>query len=160
MLKTQLPGLFFKPVQVHRQLANLLMQLADQLLLVLRAGLPGLEQFGHERWTPKIRPRVKFDFRRFAVDKKEQTYESKTETTQCGLQGQSGIRSPGGAQNGRATGARVRGASGASHAVAGDDSGSHARTVRARAARHGGPGAVDRPTASEDWPADGGPGLA
>src|SRR5271157_5869075 len=51
---------------------------------------------------PKIRPRVKFDFRRFAVDKKEQTYESKTETTQCGLQGQSGIRSPGGAQNGRA----------------------------------------------------------
>jgi hypothetical protein len=41
------------------------------------------------RWTPKIRPLVKFDFCRFAVDKKEQTYESKTETTQCGLQGQS-----------------------------------------------------------------------
>ena len=34
------------------------------------------------------------------------------------------------------------------------------KTVRARAARHGGPGAVDRPTASEDWPDDGGPGLA
>jgi hypothetical protein len=39
------------------------------------------------RWTPKIRPLVKLDFCRFAVDKKEQTYESKTETTQCGLQG-------------------------------------------------------------------------
>jgi hypothetical protein len=39
------------------------------------------------RWTPKIRPRVKMDFRRFAVDKKEQTYESKTQTAQCGLQG-------------------------------------------------------------------------
>jgi hypothetical protein len=50
-----------------------------------------------ERWTPIFRPRVSFDFCRFAVDKKEQTYESKTETTQCGLQGQSGIRSPGGA---------------------------------------------------------------
>ena len=52
---------------------------------------------GQQRWTPIFRPRVSFDFCRFAVDKKEQTYESKTQTTQCGLQGQSGIRSPGGA---------------------------------------------------------------
>ncbi len=111
-------------------------------------------------WTPIFRPLVKFDFCRFAVDKKEQTYESKTETTQCGLQGQSGIRSPGRAENGRAIGARICGASGASHAMAGDDSGSHARTVRAGAARDGGPGAVDRPVAPEDWPTDGGPGLA
>ncbi len=80
-------------------------------------------------WTPIFRPQVSFDFCRFAVDKKEQTYESKTEKTQCGLQGQSGIRSPGGAEDGRAIGARVCGASGAGHAVAGDDSGSHARIV-------------------------------
>jgi hypothetical protein len=80
-------------------------------------------------WPPIFRPQVSFDFGRFAVDKKEQTYESKTETTQCGLQGQSGIRSPGGAENGRAIGARVCGASGAGHAVAGDDSRSHARIV-------------------------------
>src|SRR5208337_2438065 len=111
-------------------------------------------------WTPIFRPQVSFDFGRFAVDKKEQTYESKTETTQCGLQGQSGIRSPGWAQNGRATGARVCGASGAGDAVAGDDSGSPARTVRAGAAAHGGSGTVDRPVASEDWPTDGGLGLA
>ncbi|MGP8199516.1 MAG: hypothetical protein ACLQU4_08455, partial [Limisphaerales bacterium] len=39
-------------------------------------------------WTPIFRPLVKFDFCRSAVDKKEQTYESKTEKTQCGLQGQ------------------------------------------------------------------------
>src|SRR5271170_4171028 len=113
-----------------------------------------------QRWTPIFRPRVKFDFCRSAVDKKEQTYESKTKTAQCGLQGQGGIRSPGGAENGRATGARVCGASGASHAVAGDDSGSHARTLRAGATPDGGPGAVDRPVASEDWATDGGPGLA
>src|SRR5271155_6001116 len=89
--------------------------------------------FIEQRWTPIFRPQVSFDFCRSAVDKKEQTYESKTQTTQCGLQGQSGIRSPGGAQNGRAIGARVCGASGPSHAVAGDDSGSPARTVRSRA---------------------------
>ena len=112
------------------------------------------------RWTPIFRPQVSFDFCGFAVDKKEQTYESKTETTQCGLQGQSGIRSPGGAENGRATGARACGASGAGHAVAGDDSGSHARTVRAWATADGGSGTVDRPAASEDWPTDGGLGLA
>ena len=47
MLKTQLPGLFFKPVQVHRQLTDLLMQLRNQLFLILRPGLPGLEECGH-----------------------------------------------------------------------------------------------------------------
>ena len=47
MLKPQLPGLFFKPVQVHRQLPNLLMQLGNQLLLILRPGLPRLKEFGH-----------------------------------------------------------------------------------------------------------------
>ena len=47
MLKPQLPGLFFKPVQIHRQLTDLLMQLRNQLLLIFRAGLPGLKQFGH-----------------------------------------------------------------------------------------------------------------
>jgi len=112
------------------------------------------------RWTPNFRPLVKIDFCWFAVDEKEQTYESKTETTQCGLQGQSGIRSPGRAENGCAIGARVCGTSGASHAMAGDDSGSHARTLRARATPDGGSGAVDRPVASEDWPTDGGLGLA
>src|ERR1700677_130061 len=111
-----------------------------------------------ERWTPIFRPRVSFDFCRFAVDKKEQSYESKTETTQCGLQGQSGIRSPGGAENGRAIGARVYGASGASHAVEGDDSGSFARTVRAWATGDGGSGAIDCAVASEDWAIDGRPG--
>ncbi|MGD0816561.1 MAG: DNA cytosine methyltransferase, partial [Verrucomicrobiota bacterium] len=55
----------------------------------------GLHQAGFEpvavvervRWTPNFRPLVKIDFCWFAVDEKEQTYESKTETTQCGLQG-------------------------------------------------------------------------
>src|SRR5208282_4322353 len=47
MSKTQLFGLFFKPVQVHRQLTDLLMQLGNQLLLVLCAGLSWLEEFGH-----------------------------------------------------------------------------------------------------------------
>src|ERR1700683_3743355 len=103
---------------------------------------------------------MSFDFCRSAVDKKEQIYESKTQTAQCGLQGQSGIRSPGGAQNGRAIGARVCGASGASHAVEGYDPGSFARTFRAGATRHGGPRAVDCPVASEDWSTDRGPGLA
>ena len=103
---------------------------------------------------------MSFDFCRSAVDKKEQTYESKTQTTQCGLQGQSGIRSPGGAQNGRATGARVCGASGASHAVEGDDSRSFARAFRAWATGDGGPGAVDCAVASKDWATDGGLGLA
>ncbi len=46
MLKPQLPGLFFKPVQVHRELANLLMQLGNQLFLILRAGLPGSNSSG------------------------------------------------------------------------------------------------------------------
>jgi len=40
-------GLFFKPVQVHRQLTNLLVQLRNQLLLVLRPRLPRLKQLGH-----------------------------------------------------------------------------------------------------------------
>jgi transposase-like protein len=35
---------------------------------------------GTERWTPKTRPQVKIDFCQSAVDKKEQTYESKTQT--------------------------------------------------------------------------------
>ena len=47
MLQPQLFGLFFKPVQVHRQLADLLMQLRNQLLLIFRPRLPGFEQFGH-----------------------------------------------------------------------------------------------------------------
>jgi hypothetical protein len=33
-----------------------------------------------QRWTPKTRPVVKIDFCQSAVDKKEQTYESKTQT--------------------------------------------------------------------------------
>jgi predicted RNA binding protein YcfA (HicA-like mRNA interferase family) len=33
-----------------------------------------------ERWTPKTGPVVKIDFCQSAVDKKEQTYESKTQT--------------------------------------------------------------------------------
>src|ERR1700722_17722077 len=58
----------------------------------------GASNFLHfERWTPKTRPVVKIDFCQSAVDKKEQTYESETQTAWCGLQGQSGIRSPGGA---------------------------------------------------------------
>ena len=61
MLKPQLPGLFFKPVQVHRQLANLLMQLSDQLFLILRPRLPRLEQFGHV--IPNRRPPLR-DLRR------------------------------------------------------------------------------------------------
>ena len=61
MLKPQLPGLFFKPVPVHRQLANLLMQLGNQLFLILRAGLPGLKQFGHV--IPNRRPPLR-DLRR------------------------------------------------------------------------------------------------
>ena len=44
--------------------------------------------------------------------------------------------------------------------MAGDDSRSHARVVRARAAGDGGPGAVDCAIASEDWSIDGGLGLA
>jgi hypothetical protein len=47
MLQPQLSGLFFKPVQVHRQLTDLLMQLRNQLLLVLRPRLPGFEQLRH-----------------------------------------------------------------------------------------------------------------
>jgi hypothetical protein len=54
MSKSQLLGLFFKPVQVHRQLSNLLMQLRNQLLLVLRPRLPGLEQLGQV--IPNRRP--------------------------------------------------------------------------------------------------------
>ena len=100
------------------------------------------------------------DFRRSAVDKNEQTYESKTKTTQCGLQGQGGIRCPGGHQDGLAIGARVCGASDASHAVESDDSGSFARIVRAWPTGDRGPGAVDCAVASEDRPVDGGPGLA
>src|ERR1700683_846673 len=119
-----------------------------------------LFHIGTKRWTPRIRPRVKFDFCRSAVDKKEQTYESKTETTQCGLQGQSGIRSPGRAENGRAIGARVWSASSPSHAVESDDSGSSAGIIRGRTTWHGGPGVVDCPVASEDWSIDRGPGLA
>ena len=46
MSKAPLSGLFFKPVQVRRQLTNLLMQLRNQLLLVLRPGFPRLKQFG------------------------------------------------------------------------------------------------------------------
>ena len=61
MLKAQLPGLFFKPVQVHRQLTDLLMQLGNQLLLVLLARLPGLEQLGHV--IPNGRPPLR-DLRR------------------------------------------------------------------------------------------------
>ena len=112
------------------------------------------------RWTPKTGPQVKMDFRRSAVDKKERTYESKTKTTQCGLQGQSGIRCPGGHQDGRAISARVCGASDASDAMESDDSGSFARIVRAGPAGDGGPGAIDRAVASEDWSTDGGLGLA
>jgi hypothetical protein len=37
------------------------------------------------RWTPKTGPLVKIDFCWSAVDKKEQTYESQTQTAQCGL---------------------------------------------------------------------------
>src|SRR3984957_2468143 len=61
MSQTQLFGLFFKPVQVHRQLTDLLMQLGNQLLLILRARLPGLEQFGQV--IPNRRPPLR-DLRR------------------------------------------------------------------------------------------------
>jgi hypothetical protein len=44
--------------------------------------------------------------------------------------------------------------------MAGDDSGSPARVVRAWATGDGGPGAVDCAMASEDWSIDGGLGLA
>ena len=37
---------FFKPVQVHRQLTNLLMQLRNQLLLIFRPRLSRLKQLG------------------------------------------------------------------------------------------------------------------
>ncbi|MGP8199445.1 MAG: hypothetical protein ACLQU4_08085, partial [Limisphaerales bacterium] len=57
-----------------------------RLRLGLALGLP--TKAGTVSWTPIFRPLVKFDFCRSAVDKKEQTYESKTEKTQCGLQGQ------------------------------------------------------------------------
>ena len=53
-VKAPVAWTFFKPVQVHRQLTNLLVQLGNQLLLVLRPGLPGLEQFGHV--IPNCRP--------------------------------------------------------------------------------------------------------
>jgi hypothetical protein len=33
-----------------------------------------------QRWPPQTRPVVKIDFCQSAVDKKEQTYESKTQT--------------------------------------------------------------------------------
>ena len=46
MSKPQLFGLFFKPVQVHRQLTDLLVQLRDQLLLIGRPGLPGSNNSG------------------------------------------------------------------------------------------------------------------
>jgi hypothetical protein len=52
------------------------------------ADVTGLHKFLDEhtlRWSPEFRPRVKMDFCRSAVDKKEQTYESKTQTTQGGL---------------------------------------------------------------------------
>jgi hypothetical protein len=61
MLKPQLPGLFFKPVQIHRQLADLLMQLGNQLLLILRPRLAGFKQFGHV--IPNRRPPLR-DLRR------------------------------------------------------------------------------------------------
>ena len=44
--------------------------------------------------------------------------------------------------------------------MARDDSGSHARVVRARATGERRPGTVDCAIASEDWATDGGPGLA
>ncbi len=47
------------------------------------------------RRTPKTGPLVKMDFRRSTGEEKADD-ESKTQTAQCGLQGQSGIRSPGG----------------------------------------------------------------
>ncbi len=54
MLQPQLFGLFFKPVQVHRQLTNLLMQLRNQLLLIFRPRLSRLKQLGHV--IPNRRP--------------------------------------------------------------------------------------------------------
>ncbi len=69
-------------------LKPLLQGLAGGKLCQLRYGLDKLlfcvisvGQFLQElRWTPKTGPLVKMDFRRSAVDKKEQTYESKTQT--------------------------------------------------------------------------------
>jgi hypothetical protein len=62
MLQPQLPGLSFKPVQVDCQLADLPMQLRNQLLLVLHPRLPGLEQLGQvipNRRAPWAFPRQK-----------------------------------------------------------------------------------------------------
>jgi len=44
MSEAQLSGLFFKPVQIHGQLPDLLMQRRDQFLLVLRLLATGLKQ--------------------------------------------------------------------------------------------------------------------
>ena len=52
------------------------------ILRQLNGALDGVEWYrGQLSWTPEFRPVFKMDFYRSAVDKKERTYESKTETT-------------------------------------------------------------------------------
>ncbi len=78
---SRIPDVYREPLVLFYREHQSIERVAEALELSEDAVKQRLARGRKMSWTPEFRPVVKMDFYRSAVDKKEQIYESKTETT-------------------------------------------------------------------------------